>query len=84
MEPIYIAALGCFFLSAFGYVIYQFGMRPVLRYRRLKKDTSKKIASYLDTINGSSEEMPDDDATKNKIKIIRKKCNIFIEFSSAF
>jgi len=71
MEPIYIYALSCFLLGAFGYVIYQFGMRPVLRYRRLKKDTSKKIASYLDTINGSSEEMPDDDATKNKIKIIR-------------
>lgn len=72
MEPIYIYALSCFLLGAFGYVIYQFWMRPLLKYRRLKKNASTAIASYLDTINGSSEEMPDNDATKNKIKIIRK------------
>jgi len=45
MEPIYIAALSCFFMSAFGYVIYQFWMRPVLKYRWLKKDASVNIAS---------------------------------------
>ncbi len=81
MEPIYIAALSCFFLSAFGYVIYQFWMRPILRYRRLKKDASVNILSYLDTINGSYEpveavetdaEMANNDATENKIKIVRK------------
>jgi len=81
MEPIYIAALSCFLLSVFGYVIYQFWMRPVLKYRWLKKDASVNIASYLDTINGSydageaDEAMANNDATENKIKIIRKVSN---------
>jgi hypothetical protein len=75
MEPIYIAASSCFFMSAFGYVIYQFWMRPVLRYRWLKKDARVNIISYLDTINGNNEAdeaMANNDATENKIKIVRK------------
>ncbi|MBW1893213.1 MAG: hypothetical protein JRF40_01360 [Deltaproteobacteria bacterium] len=75
MEPIYIAALSCFLLSAFGYVIYQFWIRPVLKYRWLKKNASVNIVSYLDTINGdyeADEAMADNDAAENKIKIVRK------------
>jgi hypothetical protein len=72
MEPIYIYALSCFLLGAFGYVIYQFWLRPILKYRRLKKNASTAIASYLDTINGSDKEMADNgDAIENKIKTIR-------------
>ena len=75
MEPIYIAALSCFLLGAFGYVIYKFWMRPILKYRRLKKDATTTIASYLDTINSNNKEMADmadNDAIENKVKTIRK------------
>lgn len=72
MEPIYIAALGCFLLGAFGYVIFQFWMRPILKYRRLKKDASTAVASYLDTINGSNTDMLDNGAIEIKVKPIRK------------
>jgi hypothetical protein len=72
MEPIYIAAPGCFLLGAFGYVIYQFWMRPILRYRRLKKSTSTAVASYLDTINVSNKDMVDNGAIESRVKTIRK------------
>ena len=72
MDPIYIAALGCFLLGAFGFVIFQFWMRPILKYRKLKKDASTAVASYLDTINGSDKELMDNDAIIKKTKPIRK------------
>lgn len=71
MEPIYLAALGCFLLGAFGYVIYQFWMRPILRYRGLKKSASAAVASYLDTINVSNKDMMDNAAIASNVKTIR-------------
>ena len=75
MEPIYIAAVGSFVLSAFGYVIYHFWVRPVMRYRWLKKDARTNIASYLDTINGTEDEMINNDAVEKVINIIRSLSN---------
>jgi hypothetical protein len=71
MEPVYIAAFSCFFLSAFGYVLYRFWLRPVLRYRLLKKDARTNIASYLDTINIHDETMANQKATEKRIQAIR-------------
>jgi len=72
MDPIYIAVLSCFLFGAFGYVIFQFGVRPVLKYRRLKKDATTAIASYLDTINSRDKVMANNDDIENKVKTIRK------------
>ena len=71
MEPIYIAALSSFLVSAFGYVIFHFWMRPIWRYRRLKKSARTTIASYLDAINGKDEPASANANAKKTITIIR-------------
>ncbi len=47
MEPIYLASLISFVVGALGYIIIQFWIRPILKFRKIKK----KIIALLNTFN---------------------------------
>lgn len=44
MEPIYLAAGASFVMGASGYVIVQFWIRPIRRYRALKRRVASELA----------------------------------------
>ena len=48
MEPIYIIALISFLLGVFGFIITQFWIRPILRYRKLKHRIASDLKWYLE------------------------------------
>jgi len=46
MEPIYLVALLSFIIGCLGYIIVQFWILPVIRYKRIKRKISKTILGY--------------------------------------
>jgi len=48
MEPIYIVAFISFLLGVFGYIITQFWIRPILRYRKIKHRIASDLKWYLE------------------------------------
>jgi len=48
MEPIYIVAFISFALGAMGYTIVQFWLRPILRYKKIKRSVVTALLHYMD------------------------------------
>jgi hypothetical protein len=79
MEPIYIVAIISFLLGVFGYIITQFWMRPILRYRKIKHRIASDLKWYLEA---QGQEIKDKNAQKQfkaKGEIIRGYCTVLTD-----
>ncbi|MFC1813633.1 hypothetical protein ACFL03_13185 [Thermodesulfobacteriota bacterium] len=81
MEPIYIVAIISFAFGVFGYVITQFWLRPILRYRKLKHQVASDLAGYViaETVEGADKKT--DRRTKDRLAAIRRHSE---ELSSSY
>ena len=81
MEPIYIVAIISFFFGIFGYVITQFWLRPILRYRQLKRQVASDLAGYAmaETIEGGDKKRGQQ--TRDRLAAIRQHSD---ELSSSY
>ena len=81
MEPIYIVAIISFAFGVFGYIITQFWLRPILRYRELKRRVASDLAGYViaETVEGADKKT--DRRTKDRPAAIRRHSD---ELSSSY
>ena len=61
MEPIYIVAIISFFFGVFGYVIVQFWLRPIFRYRQLKQQVASDVKEYARAVSAGGPDKAADD-----------------------
>ena len=81
MEPIYIVAIISFFFGVFGYVITQFWLRPILRYRQLKRQVESDLAGYALTETNEGTDKKKDRQTRDRLAAIRRHSD---ELSSSY
>jgi hypothetical protein len=55
MTSLMIAVIACLFLGAFGYVIVQFWILPIIKYRSIRKRVIQNLADYLNSFNQEDE-----------------------------
>jgi hypothetical protein len=81
MEPIYIVAMISFAFGAFGYIITQFWLRPILRYRQLKQQVASDLTGYAiaETVDGADKKA--DRQAKDWLAAIRRHSD---ELSSSY
>jgi len=81
MEPIYIVAIISFVFGVFGYIITQFWLRPILRYRELKRRVASDLTGYAiaETVEGADKETGRQ--TKDRLAAIRRYSD---ELSSSY
>ena len=48
MEPLHIIAVISFLSGALGYIIVQFWIRPILRYRKIKHRIASELTRFFD------------------------------------
>lgn len=70
MEPIYLAAGASFVLGASGYIIIQFWIRPIRRYRALKRQVVSDL-KCKDPVSSEPESMPSPQAVTAGAKTLR-------------
>ncbi len=70
MEPIYLAAGASFVLGASGYIIIQFWIRPIRRYRALKRQIVSDL-KWKDPVSPEAESMPSPRAVTAHAKTLR-------------
>jgi hypothetical protein len=72
MEPIYIVAMISFSIGVFGYIITQFWLRPILRYRKLKRQVASDLTGFAiaETVEGTNKKT--DRRTKDRLAAIRR------------
>ena len=55
MTNMMIGLVASFFIGSFGYVIVQFGVRPIYKYRKLKKLIIRDVTGYINSITPEGE-----------------------------
>ena len=81
MEPIYIVASISFLLGVFGYIITQFWIRPILRYRTIKHRIASDLKWYLEAQKQEIKEKIAQEQIKARVEIIRGHC---VELTDSF
>ena len=81
MEPIYIVAFISFLLGVFGYIIAQFWMRPILRYRKIKQRIASDLKWYLEAQKNESKDPIAWEQIRTGAEIIRGHC---VELTDCF
>ena len=56
METIYLGAITGFILGTFGYTIVQFVIRPIFRYKKIKRKTVSDLNTYLNVVYNENED----------------------------
>jgi hypothetical protein len=74
MEPIYIVAFSSFILGILGYIITQFWVRPILRYRRIKHRITYELKGYTESQNEDDEKRAVKKQTNGNAERIRRQC----------
>jgi len=50
MTNMMMGIIASFFIGSFGYIIVQFGVRPIYKYRKLKKLIIRDVTGYINSI----------------------------------
>jgi hypothetical protein len=74
MEPMYIVAIISFLLGVFGYIITQFWIRPILRYRQIKDRIAADLKWYLEAQKLEIKDKIAQEQFRAKVEIIRGYC----------
>lgn len=79
MEPIYIVALISFLSGACGYIITQFWVRPILRYRQIKHRIASDLKWYLKAQQHEIKDKIVQEQIRARVEIIRGHCTALTE-----
>ncbi len=74
MEPIYIVAFISFLVGVFGYIITQFWIRPISRYREVKHRIASDLKWYLEAQKNEIKDKIDPEQIGGRVEIIRSHC----------
>lgn len=74
MEPIYIVACISFLLGVFGYIITQFWIRPILRYREIKHRIASDMKWYMEAQKHEIKDKNAQEQIRARAGIIRGRC----------
>ncbi|MFO7558335.1 MAG: hypothetical protein R6X10_05860 [Desulfobacterales bacterium] len=72
MTSLTISVIACFFLGSFGYVIVRFWVRPILKYRSVRKRVIQNLADYLNSFDQEDEGENFHGAINRKAEEIRR------------
>ena len=75
MEPIYLVALLSFIAGCLGYIIVQFWILPVIRYKRIKRKISKTILDYSEATTSERKDATPGAPFRDIMKSIRQ-CSV--------
>jgi hypothetical protein len=51
MISVTFSVIACFFLGSFGYVVVRFWVRPIFKYRSIRKRVIQNLADYLNSFD---------------------------------
>lgn len=72
MNMVYVFAAGSFVLGAFGYVIFYFWLRPIIRYRSVKRHIITDMTTFLNTIYNENEDPAAETGIQKRIEAVRR------------
>jgi len=50
-----VAVIGSFLIGSFGYVVVQFWVRPIFKYRTIRKQVIQNLADYMNSFDQAEE-----------------------------
>ncbi|RJP82013.1 MAG: hypothetical protein C4522_04680 [Desulfobacteraceae bacterium] len=68
-----------FILGSFGYVIVQFWVRPIFKYRTIRKDVIQNLADYLNSFDQEDEGENFHGVVNNKAVNLRRRSSDLID-----
>jgi hypothetical protein len=79
MASMAVAVIVSFILGSFGYVIVQFWVRPIFKYRTIRKDVIQNLADYLNSFDQEDEGENYHGVVNNKAVNLRRRSSDLID-----
>ncbi len=72
MESVYWGALTGFILGSFGFTMVKFVIKPILKYKRLKRKIISHLKTYLNNIHGENDDPVVKDVIDGSARALRE------------